>query len=589
MAEIEEIVSGQRALVNSELWGPNERPAVPNLISSNLDQMAMRVATTTPTPMFEAEKVGKAQAERTARQKADVVRGWWHANRWQSKMAYRARDLIAKGAAPVIIRPGVDLRIPLWQVLDPRRVLPGAQLHRDDPHLSDALFTYDQPISWLQQRWPDQMTRLFKGERYRRDDKLVVAEYWSAEQGMLLVIGARRQYESDQPTEWGFSRFEVLERLENRIGMCPIVMPTRITLHGQSGAFDSVIGIWERQARLMALEEIAVKRGVLSETWFEEREPNGKVITPANAATGQVGHVRGGTLREMRPDPSFAALQIIDRGERSIRVETGSPSEWGGEAATNVQTARRGNAILSATTDFRIHEYQQTFERSFECEIEVATAIDRAFFGDHPKVVNVAWEGSKSAPTYEPKKLWEHVAVQVRYSFPGADLNGQVIRVGQMLGMGLISQQTSRELLPDIENPELEKDRSTAEQLEAAFFSALQEKAAAGEIPLTALARFQREVKTDKAEWWEVWERIQEEAQRQQSPNLDPVAPGDPAAMPGLEPPGTVEAGAAPAHDSSLEGLLARLGDQTRLSGAMRLGQRASAGEQMAEASAAVA
>ena len=48
--------------------------------------------------------------------------------------------------------------------------------------------------------------------------------------------------------------------------------------------------------------------------------------------------------------------------------------------------------------------------------------------------------------------------------------------------MGVLSKQTARELIPLIEDPEMERDRSIKESLEAALLAGVQQKVNAGEI-----------------------------------------------------------------------------------------------------------
>ena len=58
-----------------------------------------------------------------------------------------------------------------------------------------------------------------------------------------------------------------LERVPNPLGQTPVVCAQRISLDGAQGQFDGILGMYQMQARLMALEVIAVQKGVFPDTW----------------------------------------------------------------------------------------------------------------------------------------------------------------------------------------------------------------------------------------------------------------------------------------------------------------------------------
>jgi hypothetical protein len=581
-AEIADIYAGKKSLVTTELWGSNEKPAVPNLTLVGINQSARIVASTLPGVHFEPLGMSK-RAEQDARTKTDVVAGWWEANKVRRKLRRRARHLIGYGACPVMVRPNVRLGIPAWQVWSPRQVFAAPTLDPDEMCPENAIVSYQRTWSWLRGQYPDQFDRIFKGKDFdkQRDARVQILEFWDDRESVLLAVGAPRdQYSPAGMTEWGRTRFEVLERVENRAGVCPFVVPESIQLEGSgSGIFDQNIGLHERQARLMAYEELAIQRSIFTETWVvAEQGGNPQILTVADGRDGTIGKIQGGRLQEVRPDPSLAALQAVDRGERAQRIQGGVPAEFGGESPTNVRTGRRGDSVLSAVVDHPTQEHQELLAESLQYENRIAIAWDRAMF-NRPK--SVFFSGKvKGAKSYTPRELWDTADHQVRYSHPGSDANGLVIAGGQRVGLGTMSKRSFMEVDPLIDDPERESDRIVVEALDSAILSSIQQQAAEGQIPLPDLARIKELVRSNKLDLEDAVARVQREAQERQAPNVAPVDPGDPEAQPGLAAPGMgAEAGAA-APPPSLEGLLQRLGGQTRLAGNLRLGQRAAPQEE---------
>lgn len=587
--EIGDVYAGRKQLVTSELWGASEKPAVPNLTLVGINQSAMRVASTQPLPVFEPTRNSK-QADQAARTKLNVTLGWWDANSKRHADRYRARYLIGYGMSPVLVRPDFERRIPGWLACSPFDVFPAPLMNPVDMCPENVIYTFDRTWSWLQAKYPGQHAQVYKGENYKPDAKCRLLEFWDGEQRALFVLGAARPDGGDAWTEWGQSRIEHLETVENRSEFCPLVLPSTISLTDDPfGQFDQNVGLYERQARLMAMEEIAIQRSIFVETYIESDGAHVPTFEPADGRTGKVGKVAGGRIREVRPDPGILAFQAVDRGERAMRIQGGVPAEFGGESPTNVRTGKRGDSVLSAVVDHPTQEYQELLAESAAHELRRAIAIDKAWF-NAPKTVLFSWKNAKGAKTYTPRELWDTDDVQVRYSHPGADANGLVIGGGQRIGLGTLSTRGFMEIDPLVDDVEREMDRITVEALDKAVLSAIQEQAAQGALTLPDVARIKQLVRSDRMELEEAVAKVQAEAQERQAASVEPVEPGAPEAQPGIAQPGMgAEAGVAAPADSSLEGLLSQLGGQTRLAGALRLGQRAAPQEAAFNASAGAA
>jgi len=536
-----------------------EKSAVANLITTGLDQTAMRIASTMPNVYYPALKEGDSASEKRARTRKRATLGWWEANKMPIKMRRRARWFIGYSSSPVILRPDTKWGAARWDIRDPLNTFPSTGEDPDSMTPENCIFTYTRSRAWMQARYPDALAQLRKIKVEKPDDMIRIAEYTDAEVTVLMASALIK------PNPWdgdmsGVPHVE-LERVHNRTGMCLAVVPQRITLDRPMGQFDSLVGMYTLQSKLMALEVIAVERGIFPDTYLVSRpgETARFVAGPYDGRSGQVNVVQGGDIREMAANPGFATNGMMDRIERAQRIASGTPAEFGGESTTNVRTGKRGDAILSATVDFPIQEAQEVFAASLQEENKRAIAIAKTYFGNERKSFYVSGRGAKGHVDYVPNKDFEDDNNVVSYSHSGADANSLVVGLGQRIGIGIMSKQTAQEIDPFIADPELEKDRVISEGLEQALLQSIQTQASQGAIPPADVAAIASLVASDKMDLAEAVTKIHENAQKRQA---TPAPSGAPETMPGLGAPGMgaeQPAQAAP-QPADLQGFLASLG-----------------------------
>jgi hypothetical protein len=553
----------------------NEQSAVANLIALGLDQIAMRVASTSTDIVSPALKPGFKGSEELARTRRQAAFGWMEENELPLKNYRRSRKLIGYAASPVLIQPDPVRGIPQWYFSDPLATYPAPMDDPDDMCPTDCIVGFERALGWLKQRYPREIARLRKSDPPKPDDKYEVLRYVDAEQLAMIVVGRSGGY-GPQVGEDAV----VLEWLPNKAGMCLAVVPQRITLDRPQGQFDQMIGLYRQQAMLMALEVIAVKKGVLPTTVIESF-PNapglpelitGDTIHPG--WSGLVNIIKNGTIRELVSNPGYQTFPTIDRLERAQRLSGGVPQEFGGESTSNIRTGRRGDSVISATVDFTIQENQRVLAASQNHELEYAMEVSKGWFGKQPKSFYVSYKGAQGHLDYVPDKIFEDGSRLISsYSHAGSDINGLNIAIGQMMGTGLMSTETGREIHPYIDDPEKEHDRTTAEALERAMLSSIEQQAAQGQIPPNDVARIMELVVTNRKSLSEAVMTAQREAQERQAQQVPPTAP---EAQPGLAQPDMgAEAGIAPPQDS-----MPSAGNLASLLGQLRRPQMSLASEQ---------
>lgn len=309
------------------------------------------------------------------------------------------------------------------------------------------------------------------------------------------------------------------------------------------GQFDDLIPMYWKQAKLDALEYIAIEQGIFPRQWLIAR-PNEtpEVVVMADGRKGQVGILKGGDLREEVLNPGYKTTEAIDRLAGEQRLAGNVPSEMQGVSGTNIRTGRRGDEVLSQGIDYGIQEAQRTFEVSLREENKRAIAITKAWFGKDKKSFTVSWRGANGPLEYVPDETFATDHHVVKYAMAGSDLNAQVVRTGQKLGAGLISKKTARRNDPEIDDPDFEDHQIVAEQAEVAFLQGLSQQMASGQFPPADAARFVQLVSQQKLQPIEAFMQVQDEAQKRQATNgqpgeeTGPTEPTAPEAQPGVSP-----------------------------------------------------
>lgn len=531
----------------------SDMPSAPNLLAQGVDQMAGRITSVIPSVTFASAKPGARLADRNAQNAARTVTGWWQEDRVPMKLKQRGRHFIAYAMSPVHIRWNPRESLPTWQVRHPLETYPSTDVIPGKVSPVDCIFAYKRSAAWMRANGYGDRLFALTGKMDTPNEAMIQLIEFVGEGMTHLIAAGYRTTDPYAPInlydDIGTSMKGVtLEMFPNMTEDIPVILPMRVTLDTASGQFDNMIGMYYQQAKLMALEVIAVEKGIFPDTYLVSRPGEvGRFLDgPHDGRTGMVNIIAGGDVREIQSQPGYLTNPTIDRLERNQRVTAGIPAEFGGESNSNIRTGRRGDAVLSAVIDYPVAEAQEAFAYSLEEENEVAIQLAKAWAGDTTKTIYVGTGNSSRPVTYTPNKTFEVTEHVVSYPATGTDLNNLIIGVGQRVGLGIMSKRTAATLDPYIDNPEQEHDQIIAEGLEQALVSGLQQQAASGAIPPLTLAKIMRLVSNDKMELAEALNKVTEEAMREQQAMEQEAAmaatPEQAAAGPTVE----AMAGAAP-------------------------------------------
>ena len=560
MRRVRELANGDVIVPLNEL-DRNAKASVANLLVQGLDQMSMRVSSTMPTPYFPPIKEGSERAKSSARQRRKAMLSIWDENKMQMKMRRRARHLLGYSQSAVVLKPNFRTLTPTWTVRNPLDTFAAPVDDPDNMLPDDCIFTFRASASYLIKMYGNEITEKLRMGVVNSDSRYTMLEYVDAESLQLVVLGAEDNPGLNIAERAGMDALG-LENVPNRTGMPLAVVANRITLDKPRGQFDGVMGMYYTRARLQALTEIAIERGIFPEEYLVARPgENPEILQLADGKAGQLGVVKGGDIQQLQLNPGYKTDTALDRLERQERLEGSIPAEFGGESGTNIRTGRRGDAILSATVDYRVQEAQSTFEASLFEEDKIAIAIEKAYWGDTTKTFFIPSRSTVGQESYIPNKIWQTDFHYVAYSAAGSDVNSLIIGLGQRLGTGLMSKESAREADPLITDPELEHDRIIAEGIEAALLSSIQQQAVDPNGPyqpedlayLTSLV-----IEKDVT----LYEAVKRTDQRARDRQAAAMPQGSPETMPGLAMPGM--GAEAPIEEPTgappLEALLAQLG-----------------------------
>lgn len=560
MRRVRDLANGEVVVPLNEL-DRSAKANVANLLVQGLDQMSMRISSTMPTPYFPAVKDGSERSKSYSRMRRKAMLSFWDHNKMQMKMRRRARHMLAYSQSAVFVKPDFRTLMPKWVIRNPLDTFPAPVEDQDEMLPEDCIFTYKVNANWLLRNYGELVGGQLRMGEVNSDSRYTMLEYVSADSLQLVVLGAEDNPELSLAERAGLESM-LLESIPNRTGMPLAVVANRITLDKPKGQFDGVIGMYYTRARLQALTEIAIERGIFPEEYLVARTgENPEIIQLADGKSGVLGVVRGGDIRSQELNPGYKTYEALDRLERQERLEGAIPAEFGGESATNIRTGRRGENVLSATVDFRVQEAQAVFEASLLEEDKIAIAIERAYWGDFPKSFFIQSRSSSGQESYVPNKIWETDFHYVAYSAAGSDVNSLIVGLGQRLGTGMMSKESAREADPLISDPEFEHDKIIAEGVEAALLSSIQQQALDPNGPYQPedLAYLTRLMMEQDVTLYEAVERTNRRAQERQAMAM-PM--GAPETMPGLATPGMgAEAPVeGPGGQPSLEQLLAQIG-----------------------------
>jgi hypothetical protein len=523
-------------------------PLTPMIMAEMIDHVAMRAASVTPATFVPAVTWGKQTGVRS-REYAGIRRTalthTYRESRWELVQRRAARHLAAYATTALVVVPDYRMEMPRIRLRDPLTSYPDIQAAEDYDLPTNAGFIFGKSADWLRDRYP--VCRAEYGgpvDVPRGEDELWDCFEWiDTDQTMIGILGKRGDQYSRAGEAYSASKYLQLGWWPNKTGMFPGVVPARVTLDRVLSQVANVIGHVDMMAKMTTLSVIAAERSVFPDAYILGRSGQTPTILGGQWKDGREGqpnvvfNADGVGRLPNTPDP--AALQMVDRIERNLRISTGLVPQAGGETYGALRTGRGIDALMGAAVDPRIHELHAIFEAWLPHLNSVVLQTWKSCWGSRTFSMYSGSGGTMRSVQFTPNEHVETLDNVVRYAIPGADVVETNVILQQMVGSGMASRRSARNRHPWIDDADTENGLIDEERLEELAFQSLAAGVQSGSIPpifLSFVEEHRR--KNPELDILQAIKRADEQMREMQAQPVeapeDPMAAMPPEAMPGM-------------------------------------------------------
>lgn len=526
----------------------------PLLLADAVDHPALyasQVAPNISVPALDPAKPTGVRSTDFASRRRKALYWAWDRSWWEMVLGRFYRHLGAYASSVLLVNLTDDG--PRIETRDPLSAYPEPKAPEDLSLPTNVGFIKGVSLDWLHRNYPQTQLSLAQGLGFAtasgqgEGELWDVVEWMDAEHIVIGVLGPREAYRSwiSEPMRYCME----LERYPNVLGVCPAVVPRRVTLDRIMSQLANMTGHVDLIAKLMYLDIRATERSVfpdryvLAKTGQNPRLVGGEWF---DGASGEVNMILDadevGNL-SARPDPNNKLT--MDRVERNFRVSSGLIPQAGGETYGALRTGRGIDALMGAALDPRTSELHHVAERYLTAVNEILLTAFRKQYGSRSFVVHSPLDPGavEFVPTEHIEEAYGKTYLEnsVSYPIPGMDDINATQVIGQMQGAGMISRYDARRMHPHIRDPEGTERRLVVEQLQDVQLASLMERAQGPEgIPPADIGRI-TELVLEGMPLWKATAKVQEEAQARQASEPPAAPPGmgaPPEMMPGLANPG---------------------------------------------------
>lgn len=519
----------------------------PALIGEAVDQIALRAASVAPSIMSPAISAGKERGVRSreyGKIRASAISATYERSRWKLGRRRYYRHLTAYHTASLIVRPDMKEQMPVIEVRDPLAsyVEPKAAESLSDPCY--AAFVTRLSGAKLRERWP-QLRAENRGPITARDSHRLweVVEWYDEDHVVWGLLGTDdasyglHVNTSDFPA--GRISMEI-DRLPNRAGRPPVVVPHNVSLGRIASRIGSMLGNVDLQAKLMALQIIAQEKAIFPDVYVigsNSADPQLVGGEWRDGRTGDVNLVRDaqqiGVLRQT-PDPTTGTM--IDRLERNFRTSTSLVPQLGGETYGALRTGRGIDALAGMALDPRIQELHEITEAYLPALNKAIIHTYKGYWGSKSYSLYTGRANERRLVEFVPNEHFETDETAVSYFVAGADVLQLTQVLGSLLGTKTISRRTFQDNHPMIGDAEGEAAQIREEELEEAAMQAVMQQVLSGQMPATVTTMLRDEI-SNGVDVLTALSNVNRKLQEMQASAAPPAPEGmvaPPQTMPGL-------------------------------------------------------
>lgn len=473
-------------------------PTTPALIAEAIDFVGMRAASVMPymnSPAIDPSKEVGVRSREYAAIRRKILGATHHASKTKLHLRRAMRHLAGYATASLIVTPNFKTNLPELGLRDPLTSYPEPRAPEDLTPPSNCAFVYAKSVDWLRACYP-QVQGWIAGSKATGEELWDVVE-WVDEECTVIGILGPRDWETRSLGAGGQAIQSMeLSRWRNPTGICPVYIPSKVTLDKIVSQIANLTGQVDLMAQLQALSIAAGEKAIFRDRFIIGDSTRAPQLVGGQWKDGRTGEMNiildAKNIGELvgTPDPSTQAM--IDRLERNVRVSSGLVPQAGGESYGALRTGRGMDSLLGAAVDPRVQELQEVMEVALEHCNTVALEQYKTYWPNKKYSMFSGWPGDKGTVEFTPSIHIETVDNVVAYTIPGSDVQGTTIQLGQLLGMRAISLHTLRSRHPYIDDPDAESARVEEEVIEEALLQGLANQVAQGKIPVTYLAMVER-------------------------------------------------------------------------------------------------
>jgi hypothetical protein len=463
----------------------------PNFVQEAVDGVARRANSMLPRiacPPLDPSDAETHRAER--RQGALYAR--WYSSELDLKLFRAYRHLAGYGTCAMMVMPDDVRGHATIENRDPITAYPELRAPDDIRPPKNCGFLFARSVDWIRSHYPEAEQFVVNAAGRNWDTLWDMVEWVDENEIVIGIMGPRMpaySYQDSRP--YGYTAYE-LRRWKNKAGICPVVIPRRVTIDRIIGQLSAIIGYTDLYARLLSLALVADEKAtfpdlvIISKNGMPPQLVNGRW---KDGRSGEVNLVTDAAIEVIGKTPGTSTLPMLEMTEQSIRTTSGASALFGGAPGPAGRSGAAMTSLGGYSIDPLVQESQMIMQRALAYLNEGIMAVEEGYYPDSKFTVVLGLRGSMKTVTYNPKNDFRNKANIVSYPFPGADINQLSVAIAQKISTQELSKRSGRNMDPFIDDPDQEEEWVNAEALESALRDGFATQIAQGQMPVPVAAR----------------------------------------------------------------------------------------------------
>lgn len=495
----------------------------PNLIQVALEDTA-EAASVIPTIRVQPSKATQA-SKRVATRMERIATSYMQANGVDLLIPRAVMDMAAYGFSVWSISPDFEQSMPLIERRDPRTCYPEPGFRPGDT-VKKVMFGREVYYTQLPEVYQEKLVE-FVGTNglgvVDDNTKVVLVEYYDDHEYVLCGM-----YQGNHDTFHRFSSGDYalypieLERIENPLGVCPIVIGSRITLDGEfRGQFDQVVGLMEAHIRLMSMVLDYADQAVYSDIFVKDligEMPYGGGAYIELGPQGAIGRV----------PPAVSSLNVqADMAQLIEGIHLGGryPKSRPGEIDQSIASAKFLESSVGMMNT-AIRTYHQILQSKLEKALRIACMTDQKYFPTQKVAGGVLRNQEFLEEYHSGKDIDMSNRLRVEYGLGmGRDPAQSAVLHIQYSQNEFVSKEFVQENLDGLTDVAREQSRIDAEKFRAMALAKLLQGLEQGTIPDSALVEIAK-ARMQGDDLFELFDKYVVKPQEEQQAQMLPAMAG---------------------------------------------------------------